>query len=71
MKLSEQLQLKYFPNLQNKIYHTESIITPYNEAFQSTMRNKPNAMRVLLEEAADANQRSGIVGMAALQFGTI
>ena len=36
MKLSEQLQLKYFPNLQNKIYHTESIITPYNEAFQST-----------------------------------
>ena len=36
MKLSEQLQFKYFPNLQNNIYHTESIITPCNEAFQST-----------------------------------
>ena len=35
------------------------------------MCNKPNAIRVLLEEAADAYQRSGIVGMAALQFGTI
>ena len=35
------------------------------------MCNKPNAICVLLEEAADANQRSGIVGMAALQFGTI
>ena len=36
MKLSEQLQLKYFPNLQNNIYHTEFIITPNHDAFQST-----------------------------------
>ena len=35
------------------------------------MRNKPNAIRVLLEEEADANQRSLTDGMAALQFGTI
>ena len=35
------------------------------------MRNKPNAIRVLLQEGADVNQQSGVDGMAALHLSTI